>query len=812
MAWLDDETESLVQQLYDAWSTNADPTSYLNLRDQLLSRHERVDTCIATLRTVVTVTCPQITETERYFDPKWEELFTLAESIESSSEEDDCNLGKRKRTYNEVHRLRNLAVVSALWSPGVVRHYGWNNAAQGCLRLLKTCALRFPHFGKQLCPYLNRVLLDRHCEAIVSGHLKTLNEAPLQCYRDLNILAEGGIVPNPEAEELWVTSSDGAVPVDSNGHLLKDVRPYHVQQHLLRRDRYGMLVARGECRDPPVITHQQSDFSLAPSMFEEFLAHDDGLLETIPGLTIAPSDIFTPLGVNSLLDSLVSSDQAETLPHGPKDASTITLPSDNAVDLALNPTSDASTITLPRDDAVDLALNPDEVPISDNTFSSDVSEQCHAESDNTPNMGTGTGKNSRRRSQEGSVVSLSKTTRAARLPASSANPRARIGAPAQPKGKPTMEDELRNRYNQMLSTYIQRLSEEAVPGYDQRRVRSQWLTSDTKWARIWSISGSKSLLPGTATSKADCDVLYCSVDGILEAARSGEVFQKPVVIKESFSDAGMHNYERFLSLLEDASSSDEQVEVRCIDITQPMHEALGKFTAYLRSRPGLSDGLWMSTARSVVKCHRPLFTMLNRFRLLESLSEGLHDRQSNLTPSPPLKPMSVSFNTISFPGAFSGAYLNTSAGSWQRNLSGVKLWVFVPETGVPLDELANLANEGNDWLPRGKQRLVVLEENDVLFVPPGLRLVQAWHAPTTCLTEQGMLWDDLNILSIVESITWGHENQAIQDDRASQQLFRMINNLDRLIREQPDRFRRSMAQDEFISRFREAGQSWLVSC
>jgi hypothetical protein len=273
MAELDDQTESLVQQLYDAWSTNADPASYLSLRDLLLGRRERVDTCIATLKTVVSVTCPQINETERYFDPKWEELFALAESIESSAQEDDGSLGKRKRTYNEVHRLRNLAVVSALWSPVVVRHYGWNSAAQGCMRLLKTCALRFPDFGKQFCPYLNRVLLDRHCEAIVFGHLKNLNEAPLQCYRDLNIVVGGGVVPNLEIENLWITSSDGAVPVDSNGRLLKEVRPYHVQQHLLRCDRYGMLVARGECQDLPVITHEQSDFSPAPSGYEEFLPH-----------------------------------------------------------------------------------------------------------------------------------------------------------------------------------------------------------------------------------------------------------------------------------------------------------------------------------------------------------------------------------------------------------------------------------------------------------------------------------------------------------------------------------------------------------
>ncbi|KAF1830537.1 hypothetical protein BDW02DRAFT_572889 [Decorospora gaudefroyi] len=790
MAELDDQTESLVQQLYEAWSTNADPTSYLNLRDQLLCRRERVDTCIATLKTVITVACPQINETERYFDPKWEELFALAESIESSAEEDDGNPGKRKRGYNEVHRLRNLAVVSALWSPSVVRHYGWNSAAQGCMRLLKTCALRFPDFGKQFCPHLNRVLLDRHCEAILSGHLKTLNEARLQYYRDLNIVVGGGVVLNPEIEELWVTSSNGAVPVDSNGRLLKDLRPYHFHQHLLRRDRYGMLVARGECQDIPAKAHQQSDFSHAPSVYGGFLTHDNGVLASVPEFTFSP--MFTPLGVDALLDSFAFSYQAEPLPYG------------------LN---DASTITFSSDKAVDLALNPDEVPISDHTFSSDVPEQRHADNDNTPNVSTGTRRNSRRQSQEESVASVARTTRAAQLAASPANPCAQTGTPSSlPERKSTIEDELRNRYHQRLSNYVQRLSDEALPGYDQRRVRSQWLTSDTRWARIWSISGSNSIPPGTATSKADCDILYCSADGILEAAQSGEVFQKPVVIKESFSDAGMHNYERFLSLLEDASNSEEQVEVRCIDIEEPMREALGKFTAYLRSHPGDTDGFWMSTARSVANCHRPLFTMLNRFRLLESVTAGLHDYRSNPASSPLGKAMSVNSNTISFPGAFSGAYLNTAAGSWHRNLSGVKLWVFVPETEVPLGELASLANEENGWLPRGKQRLVVLEENDVLFVPPGLRLVQAWHTPTTCLTEQGMLWDDLSVLSILESMPLGRENQAVQDDRTAQQLFRMINNLDCLITEQPDRFRRSMAHDEFMARFREASQSWLGSC
>ena len=790
MAELDDQTESLVQQLYDAWSTNAKPTCYIGLRDQLLSRRERVDTCIATLKTVIAVACPQINESERYFDPKWEELFTLAESIESSAGDEDGTLGKRKRGYNEVHRLRNLAVVSALWSPDVVRHYGWNSAAQGCMRLLKTCALRFPDFRRQFCPHLNRVLLDRHREAIVSGHLKNLNEAPFQGYRDLNIVVSGGVVPDLETEELWVASSNGAVPVDSDGRLLKDVRPYHVHQHLLRRDRYGMLVARGECQDIPAITHQQSDFPHASSLYGEFMPHDNGQLASVPELTFSP--MFTTSGVDTLLDSLAFSYQADPLLYGLHNTPTITLSSNNTIDLA---------------------SNQDEVPIPDNTFNLVMPEQYYADNDKISNTRTGTMANSRGKSQKQVVTSLPQTKRLAQLPASPTHSRVRTGTlSSQPGETPTIENKLHDKYNEMLSEYVKRLSDEVLPGYEQRRVRSHWLSSDTKWARIWSTSGPETMPPGTATSKADCDVLYCSVDGMLEAARSGEIFLKPVIVKESFSDAGMHSYERFLELLEDASSSDEQVAVRCIDVEKPMHHALGRFTAYLRTHTERTDGLWMSTARSVANCHRPLFTMLNRFRLLDSVTAGLHNHRSNSSASPLRKATSVNSNIIAFPGAFSGAYINTAAGSWQRNLSGVKLWLFVPENEMGPGELASLTNEDSGWLPQGKERLVVLEENDVLFVPPGLRLMQAWHTPTTCLTEQGVLWDDLSILSILESMSLDHEHHTVQDAGASQQLLRMMNNLDCLIREQPDRFRRSMAQDEFLARFREASQSWLVPC
>jgi hypothetical protein len=107
--------EMLVDQLHDAYITNADSACYVSVRDQLLSQREQVDTCVATLRAVITVTCPKIAAKERYSDPIWEEVFGLAKTIDSGSEENESSmLGKQKRTCNKTNCIYKLAIVSAL--------------------------------------------------------------------------------------------------------------------------------------------------------------------------------------------------------------------------------------------------------------------------------------------------------------------------------------------------------------------------------------------------------------------------------------------------------------------------------------------------------------------------------------------------------------------------------------------------------------------------------------------------------------------------------------------------------------------------
>jgi hypothetical protein len=813
MTELDSQTEMLVDQLHDAWSTNANSSSYISLRDQILTRREQVDTCVTTLKAVVSVTCPEVAAKERFSDPRWEELFALAETIDSGSEGNESSTsGKRRRTYNETNRIRNLAVVSALWSPRVVRQYGWNTAAQGQMKLLRACAMKYPHFDKQFCPRLNRVLLDRHCEAINFGRLKTLNEAPLQIHRDLHILALESVIPNPVIEDLWISSTDGAVPIDQTGRLLKDLRPNHVQQHLLCRDSFGMLVARSEYHDSPVAIEQLLTPLITPSIYGDYF-NDNDVLSVWPYSAVSTAQTFAPSSVDVQWDNFTVNLASD------KFAFEVGSAQNNPFTLSY----DELELTNLFEGSVNVTRNALEDSSLDNTFTPELTEQ-HSAADTTF-IPKATRK--RRRTSRGSDSNRQPRALPPRFAVhATSEPRSYI-APSDPHkqgrldpglvesslcvgtsitngdGWLTLEEDLHKRYHQLLSSHLERQHDGVG---EQRRMRSQWLSYETQLARIWSVSATSCLLPGSAASKADADVLYYLADDFVKSAQSGEVFEQPVIIKEAFTDAGMHDYQHFVSLLDDASRSDEQVDVRCLDLADPMIGPLNEFTSYLQSRPQLEKDTYASTARSVVKCHRPLFTMLKRFRLLESLSEGFNDSR----PSTVLKAMSVSFNTISFPGAFSGAYIDTLAGSWQRNLHGVKFLMIVPASKIPSDELSSIMETGYKWSPQGRQRLIVLEENDVLFIPPGLRLVQAWHTPVTCLTEQGMLWDDLSVLSIMESIGWGYKHGLAGNDRATTQFHRVITNLERLIAEQPDRFRAGLYCEEFKSCFRKAVEAWTV--
>ncbi|KAK6402843.1 hypothetical protein LTR81_022164, partial [Elasticomyces elasticus] len=97
-------------------------------------------------------------------------------------------------------------------------------------------------------------------------------------------------------------------------------------------------------------------------------------------------------------------------------------------------------------------------------------------------------------------------------------------------------------------------------------------------------------------------------------------------------------------------------------------------------------------------------------------------------------------------------------------------------------------NEDGNWLPGGRERLIVLEEDDVLLIPPGLRVVHAVHSPVSCLMEGGILWDELSVLETLRSVAWTRENGVRTNNDMDHQLPRIVNNLKRLVRAHTDKF------------------------
>jgi hypothetical protein len=250
-ATFDEDTRTFVEQVHAAWSSEAPISTYAKIRDEILAQQEQIETRVATLSTVVELAYPG----ELCNDSRWEELSTGAGKIESSNGRD---AKRRKKQHNENNKLRNLAIIAALWSPGIVLYYGWNTAAQDQMNAMRACAIRYPRFLDLFCPRLNCVLLDRHRQAIKDGKLKTLVEAPLQPHRDFDLAALGSAVLDNSIEDQWITNIDGRVAIDEKGTLLCDLRPNHFQMYLLERDRYGVLAIRGNesSRPQPAVISQ----------------------------------------------------------------------------------------------------------------------------------------------------------------------------------------------------------------------------------------------------------------------------------------------------------------------------------------------------------------------------------------------------------------------------------------------------------------------------------------------------------------------------------------------------------------------------
>ena len=136
---------------------------------------------------------------------------------------------------------------------------------------------------------------------------------------------------------------------------------------------------------------------------------------------------------------------------------------------------------------------------------------------------------------------------------------------------------------------------------------------------------------------------------------------------------------------------------------------------------------------------------------------------------------------LSFADAFSTSHANLFGGSWVRCLHGLKIYAIAAD--LDAEDWRRFADEGCKWSPRGKGRLIALEEDDVLFIPPGLQAIHASFTPEPCLMEGGMLWDECAIPETLDELLWIARHQAGTVQPLAFQLLSLIDALEQWLNE-----------------------------
>ena len=313
-------------------------------------------------------------------------------------------------------------------------------------------------------------------------------------------------------------------------------------------------------------------------------------------------------------------------------------------------------------------------------------------------------------------------------------------------------------------------------------IKVKWL-ENTRWANVCDVHIDASPALGLPLG---ADVWYMQWNTFRERADAGEIFSKPIVIKQKFQDSGMYELQDYLALLKEryphqALDVQDSGTGRCLNMKiQDFWAATSGNGSSLRKLEGMSNAI---NLRKIANADAPLLTRLKRFRLLETLL----DRASDLTPGKRSHRDAddisdcLGFDLLGFKGAFTRPHVDALTGTWIRCLFGTKAWIFVPNMSE--GDWHDFTQEGPSWSPAEKGRVVVLERDDVLLMPPGTRMLHTVFTLEPSLMEGGMLWDECNISSLLDELLWIAQNQICTNKAIAYQLPSIVDALEAWLQE-----------------------------
>jgi hypothetical protein len=322
---------------------------------------------------------------------------------------------------------------------------------------------------------------------------------------------------------------------------------------------------------------------------------------------------------------------------------------------------------------------------------------------------------------------------------------------------------------------------------EHNKLKVAWLER-TRWANVYGIPED---FDPTSSLPLDADVWYMEWRTFQDRACTGEIFTKPIVIKQKFQDSDMHGPHGYMLTLKERFP-DQQLDVQNSDTGECLKMDVKDFCATRYDAEKVDAKLLAATSnvinlRKIANADASLLTHMSRFRLLETLV----DRAANLGPGKRISSQvndisdCLGFDLLGFEGAFTRPHVDALMGTWVRCLSGAKAWMFAPSMNDK--DWNDFARDGSRWSPADKGRVIILEQDDVLLMPPGLRVLHTVFTLGPSLMEGGMLWDECNVPALLDELIWVARNQSCTNEAIAYQLPRIIDTLEIWIEEHGER-------------------------
>ncbi|SMY30275.1 unnamed protein product [Zymoseptoria tritici ST99CH_1A5] len=255
---------------------------------------------------------------------------------------------------------------------------------------------------------------------------------------------------------------------------------------------------------------------------------------------------------------------------------------------------------------------------------------------------------------------------------------------------------------------------------------------------------------------------------------------KPMIIKQSFQDSALYNQKKLLTLITERHSK-QTIDVRRSATGVPTSMTLLDYAQAMNSSNTPPAGVALKV-ESIIRADEPLLTRLPRFRLLQTLvgrskcsAEGSSlQGLSNLLDS-------LNFTLYSHAGVFTSSPTDSLFGTWVRCLSGSAMWIISP----PLNKTSwqqYLAGEAS-WPRNAEARILLLEKDDVLVIPSGMRIARAVFVPEACTMEGGSFWDECSIPEVIDGLIWTKEHGEHRKHAVFAQLPRLVDELEAWVEE-----------------------------